>query len=94
MLPLIEQMLNAISPGKYGEAVMADLEGAFDIVWREGAIYKLHKTGINKNSLSVFSSFLGDRYYRNVVNSHTSDWFQITLREPQGSILIPLIFLV
>ena len=41
--PLIEQMLDAISSGKYGLAVMADLEGAFDTVWREGAIYKLHK---------------------------------------------------
>ena len=54
MLPLIEQMSDAISPGKYGKAVMADLEGASDIVWREGGIYKVHKTGINKNFLSVF----------------------------------------
>ena len=47
-------MSDAISPGKYGKAVMTDLEGAFDIVWREGGIYKVHKTGINKNFLSVF----------------------------------------
>ena len=38
ILPLIEQMLDAISSGKYGIAVMTDLEGAFDTVWREGAI--------------------------------------------------------
>ena len=87
-------MSDAISPGKYGKAVMADLEGAFDIVWREGAIYKVHKTGINKNFLSVFSSFLSDRCYRNIVNSHTSNWFQTTLGVPQGSMLIPLILLV
>ena len=71
---------------------MADLEGAFDTVWREGAIYKLHKAGINNNLLSVFSSFLSDRYSRNLVNSHTSDWVQTTLGVPQGSILSPLIF--
>ena len=87
-------MSDAISSGKYGIAVMADLEGAFDPVWREGAIYKLHKAGINNNLLSVFSSFLSDRYSRNLVNSHTSDWFQTTLGVPQGSILSPLIFLV
>ena len=94
LLPLIEQMLDAISSGKYGIAVMADIEGAFDTVWREGTIYKLHKAGINNNLLSVFSSFLSDRYSRNLVNSHTSDWFQTTLGAPQGSILSPLIFLV
>ena len=93
LLPLVEQMSDAISSGKYGIAVMTDLEGAFHTVWREGAIYKLHKAGINNNLLSVFSSFLSDRYFRNLVNSHTSDWFQITLVVPQGSILSPLIFL-
>ena len=36
-------MSDAISSAKYGLAVMADLEGAFDTVWREGAIYELHK---------------------------------------------------
>ena len=30
--------------------------------------------------LSVFSSFLNDRYSRNLVNRHTSDWFQTTSR--------------
>ena len=45
-------------------AVMADLEGAFDTVWREGAIYKLQKAEINNNLLSVFSSFLSDKYSR------------------------------
>ena len=94
LLLLIEQMSDAISSGKYGIAVMADLEGAFDTVWREGAIYKLHKAGINNNLLLVFSSFLSDRYSRNLMNSHISDWFQTTLGVPQGSILSPLIFLV
>ena len=73
LLPLIEQISDAISFGKYGIAVMADLEGAFDTVWREEAIYKLHKAGINNNLLSVFSSFLSDRFSRNLVNSYTID---------------------
>ena len=94
LLPLIEQMSDAISSGKYGIAVMADLEGTFYTVWRERASYKLHKAGINNNLLSVFSSFSSGRYCRNLANSHASDWFQTTLGVPQGSILSPLIFLV
>ena len=87
-------MSDAISSGEYGIAVKADLEGVFNTVWRKGAIYRLQKSGINNNLLSVFSSFLSDRYSRNLVNSHTSDWFQTTLGVPQGSILSSLMFLL
>ena len=76
-------MPDEILSGKYGIAVMADLEGASDTVWKEGGIYKLHKAGINKNLLSVFSSFLGGRYSRNLVSIRTSDWFQTTLGVPK-----------
>ena len=54
---------------------MADLERAFDTILREVAIYKLHKSGINNNFLSFFSSFLSDKYSRNLVNSHISHCF-------------------
>ena len=74
--------------------VIADLEGAFNAVWRNEAIYKLHKTGLRNNLLSVFSSFLNDRHSRNLVNSYTSDWFLTERGVPQGSILSPFIFLV
>ena len=42
----------------------------FDTVWREEAIYELPKAGVNNNLLSVFCSFLSDRYSRNLVNNH------------------------
>ena len=61
LLPLVEQMHEAIANGKYGIVLMADLEGAFDSVWREGALYKLHMAGINNNLLAVLFSFLSDR---------------------------------
>ena len=68
-------MSEATASGKYGVLVMADLEGAFDVVWRNGAIYKLCIAGLRNNLLSVFSSFLNDRHSRNLVNFYTSDWF-------------------
>ena len=58
LLPLVEQMHEAIANGKYGTVIMADLEGAFYLVWREGALYKLHMAGINNTLLAVLSSFL------------------------------------
>ena len=60
----------------------------------KGALYKLHKAGITNKVLSVFSSFLTDRLYRNLVNSYTSDWAGTTTGVPQRSLLRPFIFLV
>lgn len=86
LLSCIEQMSDAILSEKYGIAVMADFERAFDTVWRKGTIYKLCKAGINNNLLSAFSSFLSGRFFRNLVNSHISDWSQATLGVPQGHV--------
>ena len=41
-------MIETITKIKYGIAIMADLEGAFDSVWRLGALYKLHKARISE----------------------------------------------
>ena len=73
---------------------MADLEEAFDSVWREGTLYKLHMAGINNNPLAVLSSFLTGRVCRNFVNSYQGQWLETQLGVPQGSLLSPLIFLV
>ena len=56
LLPPIEQMSDAILSGKCGIAVVPDLEESFDSVLRKGAIFKLHKEGINNNLLLVYSS--------------------------------------
>ena len=92
-LPFVEQMCSAIRDNKYGIVVFADLQGAFDSVWRKGALYKLHQAGVNSNLLSVFSSFFTDRSFRNLVNSYTSEWSFSYTDVPQGS-LTPLIFLI
>ena len=70
----MEQMCEGVASGKYGIADFADQQGAFDAVWRKGALYKLRKAGITNNLLSVFSSFLTDKLYSNLVNSYASDW--------------------
>ena len=87
-------MNEAMTSGKNGIAVMADLEEAFDSVWREEAIYKLYKARITNNLLLVLASFLKHRQYRNLVNNHTGNWSNTTYGVAQGSILSSLIFLV
>ena len=93
-LLLIEQMCEGVASDKYGITVFADLQGAFDAVWRKGALCKLHKAGITNNFLSIISSFLTDRFYRNLVKSYASDWACTATGVPQGCLLSLFIFLV
>ena len=44
-------MSEPVSSGNYGAVVMADLEGAFDAFWRDGAICKLYQAGLRNNML-------------------------------------------
>ena len=39
LLPLIEQMCEGFASGIYDIAYFADMQGAFDAVWRKGALY-------------------------------------------------------
>ena len=54
----------------------------------------MHKAGITNNLLLVFSSFLTDRFCRNLVDSYISDWAGTTTGVPQLSLLSLFIFLV
>ena len=67
-------MNEAMTKNKYGIAIMADLEGAFDSVWRLGALYKLHKAEISENLLLIFASFMSNHQQRNLVNTHVDEW--------------------
>ena len=79
LLLLIEQMCEGVASGKYGIAVFADLQGAFDALWRKGQYISCTK----QVSLTIFQSFpafsLTNSIYRNLVNSYTSDWARGTL---------------
>ena len=87
-------MIETITKIKYGIAIMADLEGAFDSVWRLGALYKLHKARISENLLLIFASFMRNHQQRNLANAHIYEWSTSETGVRQGSILNPLIFLV
>lgn len=66
------------------------MEEGFSIYTQHSALCKLHKAKIKNNIWSVFSSFLSNRYLRNLVTNHIRDWFQITTGVLQVLILSPL----
>ena len=70
-----------------------DLEKAFDSIWKQGLIVKLHKIGIKGNILKIINTFLMNRKMSLSVND-----FKGPVRNggdvgvPQGSVLSPLLF--
>ena len=67
---------------------------AFDKVWLEGLVFKLKQNGISGNLLNILEDFLRNRKQRVVFNGQTSNWADIHAGVPQGSILVPLLFLI
>ena len=64
-----------------------DISKACDKVWHEGLIYKLKQNGISGKILDA-------RKQRVVLNGQYSSCVSITAEAPQGSVLVPLLFLI
>ena len=69
-----------------------DLSKAFDSLPHSLLIAKLAAYDFSKNALKLMYSYLYNRKQRTRVGSAFSDWLEIILGVPQGSILEPLLF--
>ena len=55
-------------------------------------IAKLSAYGLNKDALQLVRSYLSNRQQRVKINSSFSDWKEIKIGVPRGSVLGPLLF--
>lgn len=72
--------------------VMLDVEKAFDRVWHEGLIVKMHNLNINHNLIKLTASFLKERSYKVKHAGHTSRPRQLNTGVPQGSPASPILY--
>ena len=71
-----------------------DLEKAFDMVWKDGLLQKLRNIGIRKRMHDWIEDFLTDRTIQVRVGNQLSRKVRLENGTPQGSVLIPVLFLI
>ena len=69
-----------------------DLSKAYDCVNHDLIIAKLEAYGVAKNSLTLIQNYLSQGQQGVRVGSSVSEWLEIILGVPQGSILRPILF--
>lgn len=74
-------------------ACTLDVEKAFDTVWTDGLLYKLHHTfGVNTHICCLMKSYLTNRSFRVVVEHERSILHPIAAGVPQGGVLSSLLY--
>ena len=84
----------AIDDGKFTAVAFLDISKAFDSVNHDILLSKLVCYGVLGKSLTWFASYLSCRQQRVCMQGLSSDWGEIHVGVPQGSILGPLLFSV
>ena len=69
-----------------------DLSKAFEAIYHDLLIAKLHAYGFDKNSLKLLLSYLKNRWHRTKINQNFSSWEELLQGVPQRSVLGPLHF--
>ncbi|UYV83527.1 K02A2.6-like, partial [Cordylochernes scorpioides] len=81
-------------PPKKTTAIFFDMTSAFDRVWREKLLEKLHNIGVRGETLTWIADFLRGRRLKVWVNGEFSKEGRTCAGVPQGSVLSPLLYLL
>ena len=92
LLFMVEKWRRHLDKYEKAGVLLTDLSKAFDCLWHDLLIAKLHAYGFDYLSLKLIHSYLSDRFQRVRINASFSSWMKIVYGVPQGSILGPPLF--
>lgn len=92
LISMIEQWRKCLDKRGYAGGVLMDLSKAFDCMNHELLLAKLFAYGFKKDSIKIIHSYLNNRWQRVKINNSFSQWTELLLGVPQGSVLGPLLF--
>ena len=92
LISLLQKWKIVLDREGYTGAILMDLSKAFDTLNHDLLIAKLNAYGFSEESLKLIKSYLTNRWQRTKVNISFSNWSELFLGVPQGSVLGPLLF--
>jgi len=91
---MLDIRTEALEEGGQIDVIYTDLEKAFDKVPHNRLLLKLQHYNVNLNIVDWIQSFLTTRKHRVKLNNTFSAWCAVLSGIPQGSILVPLLFII
>ena len=94
LIRLHNDSFKAINTKSYTRAIFLDFSKAFDMIWKEGLLFKLRKLKLHGNIYNYISNFLTDRTIQVRIGNSISTPYKIANGVPQGSVISPLLFIL
>jgi hypothetical protein len=95
---LINDILTSLNNNLLVGGVFCDLQRAFDCVDHDLLLSKMHWYGISGKGYNLIQSYVENRYQRVIICNKSwpyySEWELIRYGVPQGSLLVPLFFIL
>jgi ribonuclease HI len=94
IMRLQSDIQNSINSKEYTVGVFLDFSKAYDMLWKDGLLFKLKKLGISGHMYKYINDFLSDRSFQVKVGNSLSNRLSLENGTPQGSVISPLLFLI
>jgi hypothetical protein len=94
LIHVTEFISHGMNQNKSTGAIFLDVAKAFDTVWHDGLVYKLHTAGLPLAMVKLINSFLQNRVFHAKIGHALSTERAIEAGVPQGSVLSPTLYAI